>query len=116
MATKCIDLTDDPRLTEGSLISLAVFTVLIILETALINMGFFYLCVVFFTWIFCNFVFQFSPRLVLLAIKVMFMMESRLSPTFDDPECILSEDELENFKRFKGTATNTETRFESLPT
>jgi len=102
MATKFVDLNNDPRITEGSVVSLVVFASLAIIETALIHFSFLYVIVLFITWLLCNFVFQFSPRLTLLVAKVMIGSESRLTPNFDDKNYIYDEDLIENVRKFKG--------------
>jgi len=102
MATKFVDLNNDPRITEGSVISTFAFIFLALVETFFVKFGLFYMILLFITWLFCNFVFQFSPRLTLLVTKVILSSESRLSPNFDDKNYIFDEDLLENVRKFKG--------------
>lgn len=106
MATRFIDLNNDPRITEGSVVSLVAFASLALVESLLIHFGFFYILVLFLTWLFCNFVFQFSPRLTLLVVKVLIGSESRLTPNFDDKDYIYDEDLIENVRKFKGINSN----------
>lgn len=83
MATRCIDISENRKLTTISPIAVFAFIGGFIVLTAIMEPGFTYVLAITVWYLLTQIFFQFSPRFVFMMIKFL-LTNSKLSPSFED--------------------------------
>lgn len=98
MATQVIDLSSDKNVSNASPISMIAFMICFLITNMVMEVSFLYFVVVVAEFLLCQIFFQFTPRMVFLTIKFLFI-QATLSPTIDDKDYYADEYQLKNLKK-----------------
>ena len=97
MATRCIDVSENKRLTSVSPISIFAFLAIYVVITALVEFGIIYFILILLDYIFTQLFFQFTPRFIFLSLKFM-STNTVLTPNCEDMQYIPDETRLKGLK------------------
>lgn len=97
MATRCVNLNDDKRITQVSPIAIFVFVGCLVIESALMDFGILYLIVLAISYFVCHALFYYSPRFIFLSVK-FYLKYALLSPTLEDNDYLFEERNILNLQ------------------
>ena len=83
MATKCIDISENRKLTSVSPIAIMAWVFIFTILTALMKPGIMYFLMLIVSYIVTQILFQYTPRYVFLFLKFLFT-NRYLTPSFED--------------------------------
>jgi hypothetical protein len=98
MAIKCIDISENRKLSSVSPIAIFLWVGIFIILTAIMDLGLLYVICVFLSFVLCVILFQYSPRFVFMTILYL-KTHSYLTPSFEDDKYIIDEKRLLNLTK-----------------
>lgn len=81
--TKCIDISENRKLSSVSPIAIIAWVMIFTVLTALMQPGIMYFLMLIVSWIITQILFQYTPRYVFWFLKFLFT-NRYLTPSFDD--------------------------------
>ena len=98
MATRCIDISENRKITSMSPIAIFVFIPVFIILTALIEFGFTYFLLVFVSFVLIQIFFQYTPRYIFLTIRFL-LTNAYLTPSFSDEKYVADEKKISSLNK-----------------
>ena len=98
MATRCIDISENRKMSNMSPIAMFVFIPVYIILTALMEPGFTYVLVLFLTFVLIQIFFQYTPRYIFLTLRFL-LTNSDLTPSFVDEEYVYDENSIKSLNK-----------------
>lgn len=98
MATLCVDISGDKKLSNGSPIAYIAFIIAYIVTNLVMKPDFLFFIIVLMEFGLCMIFFQVSPRLVFLTLRFLTTQEY-LSPTVKDKEYHYNEKDLKELRK-----------------
>lgn len=95
---KCIDISENKKITAVSPIAMFVWVAVFIVLTAIMKFGLMYLICCFLAYVICIILFQYSPRFVFMSIRFL-VTHGYLSPSFKDDQYITDETRMKNITK-----------------
>lgn len=95
---KCIDISENKRITAVSPVAIFVWVAIFIALSAVMTVGLMYLICCFISYVFCIILFQYSPRFVFMSVRFL-VTHAYLTPSFKDDQYITDETRMKNITK-----------------